>query len=285
VTPRVVATTCGPVEVAEQGSGSAVLVVHGTPGDWTQARALADDLGADHRVLLPSRPGYGRTPLSTGRTPRQQADALAALLDALGVDSAAVVGISGGGPSSRALAAHHRDRVTHLVLLCAVAEHLLTVPAATRLLAGVPGLWEVGGRLASRRAHRALRDREAALVEATAQLGPRERDAVADPVVAEELLGFAASRARALAHVAGLRNDLRAFRDATVPDPWPTGPDVPALVVHGDADDVVPLAHGQHHAATVPGAVLEVLEGVGHVFPLTLRREVAARTRAFLEAA
>ena len=63
---NVIRTRRGPVEVAITGdNGPAVLAVHGTPGDWRQARALAADLREDHRVVLPSRPGYGRTPLRT----------------------------------------------------------------------------------------------------------------------------------------------------------------------------------------------------------------------------
>ena len=283
--PHVVTTAAGAMEVAEIGSGPAVLVVHGTPGDWQQARALAEDLSATHRVVLPSRPGYGRTPLKTGRSPRDQADAYAALLRALDIARAAVVGISGGGPSSRAFAAHHRSRCDALVLCCAVAEQLVTVPVATRVLGAVPPLWEVGARVASGRVARRLRDREAALAEALGGLGPAERAiAQGDPRVEEDLLAFAHARRRAMTSVAGLRNDFRWFRTATQPDPWPPGPQVPTLVLHGDADDVVPLTHGEHHRDSIPGAVLEVLPGVGHGFLLSMRRQVSARIRQLLGA-
>lgn len=283
MTPRLVLTARGPVEVAEVGHGPAVLLVHGTPGDWSQARALAVDLAERHRVLLVSRPGYGATPLSCGRTPVEQAAALAALLDALAIDRAAVVGISGGGPSARALAAHHRERVTHLQLLCAVAEHLVVLPRRMRLLAAVPALWESLAPLGARRARRALADPDAVVAASLAELGPAERDQV-DDVVRADLLELAGSRARALRHVAGLRNDLRLWHRTTTAAHWPAGPDVPALVLHGDADPVVPLVHAEHHRDTVPGAVLEVLPGVGHAFPLSLRRQTARRLLDHLEA-
>lgn len=282
MTPHVVSTAAGPVEVAECGRGPAVLVVHGTPGDWRQARSLAEDLSVSHRVLLPSRPGYGRTPLSTGQSPREQAASYVALFDAFGVDRAAVIGISGGGPSARALAAHFRPRCTHLVLCCAVAEHLVTVPVASRLLASVPGLWEVGARVASRRARRRLLDREVALVAAVAELGPAERAVATDPQVSADLLAFSASRAHAMTFVTGMRNDVRWFREVTTCDPWPGGPVLPTLVLHGDADEVVPLSHGEDHRDTIPGATLEVLAGAGHAFMLSLRRTTSARIATFL---
>jgi hypothetical protein len=59
LTARKVATTKGLIEVAETGKGPAVLVVHGMPGDWRQARTVAEDVGDHARVLLASRPGYG----------------------------------------------------------------------------------------------------------------------------------------------------------------------------------------------------------------------------------
>ncbi len=284
MTATVVTTAVGEVEYAEVGSGPVVLIVHGTPGDWRQAKGLAEDLAGAHRVLLPSRPGYGRTPLSTGRSPREQAEAHVALLDALGVESAAIIGISGGGPSARATAAHHRGRCTHLVLICAVAEHLMTVPAATRLLASVPGLWEAGARVASRRAQRRLTDRDAALQRAVAELGPAERAAVVgDPLAEQDLLAFADARVSAMRAVTGLRNDFRWFHGTAVADPWPPGANLPTLVLHGADDGVVPVAQGRHHADSIPGAVLEVLPDVGHGFALSMRRTTSARIAAFLE--
>ena len=83
-----VAQTCrGPVEFARQGAGPVVLVLHGGLGGWDQALSLGQDMGADacFTVLAPSRVGYLRTPLSTGATPEEGADAMAALLDKLAV--------------------------------------------------------------------------------------------------------------------------------------------------------------------------------------------------------
>jgi pimeloyl-ACP methyl ester carboxylesterase len=42
---------------------------------------------------------------------------------------------------------------------------------------------------------------------------------------------------------------------------------VPTLVVHGDADRLVPLEAGQATAAAIPGASLEIVEGMGHDYP------------------
>lgn len=113
----VVATPRGPVEYAEIGGGPAVLVVHGTPGGYDlwlntlEATHAADD---GFRYILPSRPGYLRTPLGDGATPAEQADVLAGLLDVLHIGKAAVIGVSGGGPAALEFALRHPDRCTAL---------------------------------------------------------------------------------------------------------------------------------------------------------------------------
>jgi len=42
---------------------------------------------------------------------------------------------------------------------------------------------------------------------------------------------------------------------------------VPTLVIHGDADRLVPLEGGRATAAAIPGARLEIVEGMGHDYP------------------
>jgi pimeloyl-ACP methyl ester carboxylesterase len=69
--------------------------------------ALGDEVfaAAGHTVLVPSRPGYGRTPLSTGISAEGFADAIRELCAHLGIARvAAAAGISGGGPTAATLA-------------------------------------------------------------------------------------------------------------------------------------------------------------------------------------
>lgn len=296
LTPRVVRTARGPVEVAEAGPGPAgpaglarragggapdapaVLVVHGMPGDWRQARGLADDLAGDARVLLVSRPGYGRTPLSSGRSPEEQALLYRSLLDALAVPAAVVVGISGGGPSSYAFAAGHPQRCAGLVLCCAVRGGDLEVPVGMRRLAAVPGVW-VALAAAARGVDAVRRATGRAPAPDPAACTPVERERLAQPEVLSALQVFEAERPRTLKG-RGLRNDTRHL--GVPPRPWPAGARVPVAVLHGDADEVVPVAHGEAYAAAIPGARLAVLPGLGHVVPVFGRDELVAEVRALL---
>lgn len=97
------------------------VVFHG--GHMRAGLALGEDVFADlgYTVLVPSRPGYGRTPLQTGTSPSGFADVTGELCQHLGIEQvAAVVGISAGGPTAVTMAARHPELVGRLLLESAV---------------------------------------------------------------------------------------------------------------------------------------------------------------------
>lgn len=116
-------TAYGPIEYADVGQGDPVLAIHGTGGGWDQGLQAAktfigEDVADSHRVIAPSRFGYLKTPLPSGdASPAAQADAHAALLDALGIDKkVTVIGASAGAFSATEFAIKYPDRVSALVL-------------------------------------------------------------------------------------------------------------------------------------------------------------------------
>jgi pimeloyl-ACP methyl ester carboxylesterase len=114
---KLVSTPCGPIEYADAGTGTPVLVIHGAGGGFDQgveiARPLIDN---GFRVIAPSRFGYLRTPLPADASPMAQADAHACLLNALRLDKVAVLGVSAGAPSAMQLCLRHPERCTAMVL-------------------------------------------------------------------------------------------------------------------------------------------------------------------------
>jgi pimeloyl-ACP methyl ester carboxylesterase len=123
--PQVVHTAKGPIEFdCTEGRGPVVLVVHGGFGGCDQARILAEWIDPSrYHVLSPSRPGYLGTPLETGHTMEQQADALAALLDILGIQRATVLGVAAGGPAAYLFAVRHPKRLAGLIVIDGVSGH------------------------------------------------------------------------------------------------------------------------------------------------------------------
>ena len=67
-------------------------------------------------VITPSRPNFGRTNLKDWKSPAEAAAGFVALMEELKIDSYAVYGISGGGPTACTLAMNYPDRVKCLVL-------------------------------------------------------------------------------------------------------------------------------------------------------------------------
>jgi pimeloyl-ACP methyl ester carboxylesterase len=119
---EVVATRCGPIEVQQAGTGTPLLMVHGSGGGHDQGMAWARPLVQQGvRVIAMSRFGYLRTPRPADASPEAQADAHICLLDALGIAKAAVMGVSAGAPSAMQAAIRHPDRVSALVLVVPIA--------------------------------------------------------------------------------------------------------------------------------------------------------------------
>jgi 2-hydroxy-6-oxonona-2,4-dienedioate hydrolase len=115
---RLVQTPCGPIEYATTGPAPTVLVVHGAGGGFDQGLAFARDLALPGTgAIAMSRFGCLGTPLPADASAEAQADAHACLLDALGIDRVAIVGISAGAPSALQFALRHPRRTSALVLL------------------------------------------------------------------------------------------------------------------------------------------------------------------------
>jgi pimeloyl-ACP methyl ester carboxylesterase len=112
------------IEYVQGGSGTRVLVVHGSGGGFDQGALIASAvIGDGFRWIAPSRYGYLRSTLPSGATFETQADAYARLLDHLGIRQTAVVALSQGGPSALFFALKYPERVQSLVLLsCGVAS-------------------------------------------------------------------------------------------------------------------------------------------------------------------
>ena len=142
LTTAMIDLDAGPVEYRLDRRGSAcVLWCHG--GHMRAGLALGEELVAElgYTVVVPSRPGYGRTPLRTGRSPAAFADAAAELCQRLEIGRlAAVVGTSGicgrrfALPTASILALPARYGGTDALRLIEVS---MMCPASTSFSAGV----------------------------------------------------------------------------------------------------------------------------------------------------
>ncbi|MEM7407080.1 MAG: alpha/beta hydrolase [Pseudomonadota bacterium] len=132
----------------DAGSGPALLLLHGVGSNSQsfdeQLRGLADAF----RVIAWDAPGYGGSddPLSDTPSAADYGDDAIALLDALGIQSAGVVGHSMGGLIATALVARHAQRVAAVVLSsCASGYARLADDERAARLAGRIDLLREGG--------------------------------------------------------------------------------------------------------------------------------------------
>jgi pimeloyl-ACP methyl ester carboxylesterase len=278
--PAFVTTPMGRVEYAEYGEGPAVLALHGAMGGWDQSLLLARTIAAGgHRFVGISRPGYLGTALAARRSPEQQADLHAAVLDALAIRDAAVMAVSGGGPSAIHFALRHRARCRALVLVSTCSGKVETrLPLAFQVLR-LAARWPW---LAAAMERKAKGDPEAAVRRSIPDPILRERtlrDAGAGPLFRELL---ASTSDRMALRLPGTLDDVAVTRTRTYPLDEVA---VPVLVVHGTEDPAVPFAqHGKVLAERIPGAELVALEGGAHVAIFTHRDEARARVVRFLAA-
>ncbi len=276
--PTIANTTRGPVEYASYGEGPTVLALHGAMGGYDQGLILARTIGAPgYRVVAVSRPGYLGTPLSAGRTPGEQADLCAGLLDALDVDRTAVMAVSGGGPCALQFALRHRDRCWGLVLVSTCSGKIATpLPLAFHLIKWL-ARWPW---FAAAMRKKVERDPERAARRSIADPVVRART-VHDPHAGPLLADLQRSTSDRMAlRLPGTENDIRVTRTTEYPLEQIA---VPVLVVHGTADLLVPFAqHGRPLAERIPGAELLAIEGGEHVAIFTHRDEVQRRVTEFL---
>ncbi|MFF4261419.1 alpha/beta fold hydrolase [Streptomyces virginiae] len=195
----------------------------------------------------------------------------ARVLTAHEIPAAHVVGVSAGGAFAQLLALDHADRVRSLVLIS-------TSPAvpADELPPGLPADLPPP-------TEEFLRFASAARVDRSDVESVIEHEVAYAGVLAGGRRPFDEAAARALvrrdverAYDAGAASHHDVLRDGTVPQAPLSSIAVPTLVIHGSADPMFPLRHGEALAERIPGARLLVLPDAGHGVDRADRSTVAA---------
>jgi pimeloyl-ACP methyl ester carboxylesterase len=277
--PVIADTRRGRVEYAEFGEGPAVIALHGAMGGYDQSLILARTAGVEgFRYIAVSRPGYLGTPITSGRTPEDQSDLCAGLLDALGIHTAVVMAVSGGGPCALNFAIRHGDRCRGLVLVSTCGAKLRTpIPFSFKLmglLLRLPGF-------AASIEKKASAGLDQAAIRSIADPALRERT-LRDPEAGPLFTALLRSTShRMTERMPGTSNDIRVTRTTDYPL---EKINAPTLIVHGTADGMVPFeAHGKLLASGIRDAELITIEGGEHVSIFTHLDVIRPRIASFLK--
>jgi len=247
----------------EQGSGEPILLIMGLgyPSDaWHRTRPT---LAKQYRTITLDNRGVGRSDMPPGPYPiaLMAGDALA-VLDAAGVSSAHVYGISMGGMIAQELTLQHPERVRSLILGCTAAGGPTAVPAEP----------EVRKVLMTRGNMSAEEAAESAIPFIYDPGTPRAR-------IDEDLSIRRPWFPRAEAYNAQLQGILAWECYSRLPQVH-----TPTLVIHGQNDRLVPPGNGTLIAERIPGAKLVTLPHASHIYP-TDQSEASLRViRDFLAA-
>jgi pimeloyl-ACP methyl ester carboxylesterase len=242
----------------DAGDGPTLLLIHGMAGSSATWQAIIPRLSKKFRVIAPDLLGHGvsakpRGDYSLGAF----AVFLRDLLDELGVDRATVIGQSLGGGIAMQFAHQHRDYCERLALIgsgglgpdLSPLLRMLSAPGAEFVLPVVApqpvlnlgnkiGSWLTSAGIQSPRAGQMWHAYSSLSDAQTRRAFLRTLRSVVD------YRGQAVSALNKLHVAQGL----------------------PALLIWGDNDRIIPVAHAYAAHDAVPGSRLEVLEGVGH-FP------------------
>jgi pimeloyl-ACP methyl ester carboxylesterase len=250
------------------GEGEPLLLIMGLGANHLSWTAQIPVYSREFRVIVFDNRGTGRSDFPAGAeyTIPVLADDAAALLDALGVDSAHVYGISMGGMIAQEMALRHPDRVKSLILGA-------TTPGGPNAVAPEP------------EALRSLLDQGAAIDRS---VNPALLDVLFSP-------GFLADHGSELVTAFQSMADYpptsreayqAQLRAVAAHDTYDRLPDIdaPTLVLHGTDDPLLPAGNGRILAERIPGAKLVLLNGARHAYLLEKQAEADAAVLDFLRA-
>ena len=237
------------LHVERRGAGEPLLLIAGLSHHTAHWGAeFLDALARDFDVITMDNRGTGRSARARkGFTLVELAEDVAGVLAALEIDSAHLLGVSMGGMVAQELALGHPQLVRTLILGCTFFGGERAIRTAPEVIQSISEAVMSG-------------DRERAVVNGfEVSLSEAHQ---ADPVNFERFKAVTLDRP---VSVSVLFMQLQAIENFDAADRL-ASLDVPTLVIHGSEDRMIDVRNGEMVAEAIPGARLEILDGVGHLF-------------------
>ncbi|PZP34437.1 MAG: alpha/beta hydrolase [Roseateles depolymerans] len=245
-----------------------LLLVHGYGDSYATWEGWAAELRATHRVISLDLPGHGLTAAPAGTVLERAAQArlVAAFAEQLRLPPYVVAGNSMGGGVAWQLALLAPQQLRGLVLVDAAGWPMpVSTPSLAFRILGHP--W---GRALLER----IDNRPLIRQGLSAQVGDKA-------LITDALVDRWALYQRYPGHRPILMSAAPGAQ-APATEALLAGIHLPTLVLHGEIDPILPLAHGRQFAAAIPGAQLIVYAGVGHLPQREIPQRSAADVAAFV---
>lgn len=244
----------------EQGQGEPLLLIMGLgypSAMWHRSRPV---LSKQYRTIALDNRGSGRSDVPPGPySLALMASDAAAVLDAAGVESAHVFGLSMGGMITQEFALQYADRVRSLILGCTASGGTTAVRAEAEV-------------------NKVLMSRDLTPEQMAQAMRPYVYDSTTPVEKIEEDLAIRRQWfPKPEGYVAQLQGILAWEAYSRLPQIT-----APTLVIHGESDQLVPPGNGKLIAARIPGAKLVMLQRASHIFPTDKTEETHEAVLTFL---
>jgi 3-oxoadipate enol-lactonase len=245
------------------GEGRPLLLVHGFPMDARMWSKQLEPLGAAAKVIAPDLPGFGESELPNSvMTPANYADFLADLLESLEINEAVTVcGLSMGGYIALEFWKRHPSLVNSLIFCHTKATS--DTPEA------IENRKKTADNARRKGAEDLARDMPVKLTSPDTQQNNIE--------VMEQLSSMIADQPGPSIAAASLGMAQRANFVSFLPDIA-----VPALIIAGDKDTLIPMTEMEMMAKVIPHAKFVVIKNSGHLSPMEKPNEFNQDVLAFL---
>lgn len=259
----------GPVHYIDfGGEGAPLVMVHGLGGNALNWIDVGPAFAQDYHAVALDLAGFGQTPLhARSAAVGANADLVSGFIEKVFREPVVLMGNSMGGHISVLIGADHPQLVDRMVLVDPAVPGVHVRRPAPQMLGvmaalSVPGLAEnlLDRRIKSLTPEQLVREILATVCADPSRLSDEIVDAHIQLTRERETLGAQNNRAFLQAtRSLGLRMADPRF--------WARARQVraPVLVVHGELDRLIPLAAARELVRRVPGWMLEILDGVGHV--------------------
>lgn len=245
-----------------EGSGTPLMIIQGLGYPSDASWRLVPELRERHALVLLDNRGVGRSDVPAGNVSIEEmaADA-AAVIEVAGLGPVHVAGFSMGGLIAQELSLTRPDLVRSLILGCTSPGGSAAVPFSEDVARHLTELATLSAREAAEKSAQIVYALSCPVSEIVADIDVR----MARPT---SRAGYLA-QLMAVGRFPGTRDRLGTLA-------------APVLILHGDADRLVPPANAQVLAREIPGARLHMLSGAGHIFTTDATRETLTAILSFL---